>query len=326
MHGPGSTAKTGAKKDPLKTPPSHGFRDFAAIESGAKSRRFPVRGFGSVNERGADDCGQDTGRLQAVCRKSAASLLRRSPNLSAPQAKSQKPRPAQPHGPGFCCLAGHFRGLSRNRPKAWFLPLNPAQSPSADACMAPAPLQKQEQKKTPEKRLHRTVSGALLPSKQERNRAVSGARVRQCERARRERLRTGHGPLASGLPKKRRQPAAAKPAPIRAESQKPKAKSPARSTARPGFCCLAGRFQGLSRKRPKAWFLFLQTAQSPPAGACMAPVPLQKQEQKKTPEKRLYRTVSGALLLSKQEQKQGGFRGIGCRRFADGWPGGWVLR
>ena len=91
--------------------------------------------------------------------------------------------------------------------------------------MAPVPLQKQEQKKTHEKRLYRTVSGALLLSKQERNRAVSGVRVRQRERARRGRLRTGHGLLASGLPEKRRQPAAAKPEPIRAESQKPKAKS-----------------------------------------------------------------------------------------------------
>ena len=44
MHCSGSTAKTGAKKDPLKTPPSHGFRGFAAIKAGAKSGRFPDAG------------------------------------------------------------------------------------------------------------------------------------------------------------------------------------------------------------------------------------------------------------------------------------------
>jgi len=31
-------SKEGAKKDPLKSPPSHGFRDFDAMNSGAKKR------------------------------------------------------------------------------------------------------------------------------------------------------------------------------------------------------------------------------------------------------------------------------------------------
>ena len=122
-----------------------------------------MRGFGSVNGRSADGCGQNTGRLQAVCRKSAASLLRRSPRPSAPKAKSQKPkaesrkpkaesrkpRPAQPRRPGFCGLAGRFRGLPRNRPKAWFLLPQTRPKPASGRVHGPGSTAKTGAKKPP---------------------------------------------------------------------------------------------------------------------------------------------------------------------------------
>ena len=218
---------------------------------------------------------------------------------------------------------------ANQKPKA-----RPAQTPPADACMAPVPLQKQEQKKTPEKRLHRTVSGALLLSRQERNRTVSGAWVQQLN----GRGADGCGQKTGRLQVVCRKTAAARPASIRAESRKPKAESrkpkaeiqkprPAQPHG-PGFRGLTVAFPGPFPQQAQGLVSApLKPAQTPPAGACMAPAPLQKQEQKKTPRKRLHRTVSGALLLSNQERNQGGFRGgIGFRRFADGWPGGWVLR
>ena len=108
--------------------------------------------------------------------------------------------------------------------------------------MAPVPLQKQEQKKPPKNASIARFQGFCCYRIRSEIRAVFGAWVRQRERARRGRLRTGHGPFASGLPKKRRQPAAARPAPIRVASRKPKA--PARPATRAGLLQLGRAFPG----------------------------------------------------------------------------------
>ena len=167
MHCSSFTTKTGAKKTPEKR--LHRTVSGALLLSNQERNQGGFRGAGSAIERSAARTAADGTR--AACKRFARKLLRRSPRPSAPQAasqkpkaKSQKPRPAQPHGPSFRGLAGRFQGLSRNRPKAWFLPPQTRPKPASGRMHCSSFTTKTGAKKTPEKRLHRTVSGALLLS------------------------------------------------------------------------------------------------------------------------------------------------------------------
>ena len=200
-----------------------------------------------------------------VCRKTAAA------RPSSIRAASRKPRPAHNHTDrAFAAWPGVSRAFLATGPGLGFCSCNPLKPRQRTRAWPRFRCKNRSEKRPPENASIARFQGLCRYRIRSEIKAVFGAWVRQCERARRGRLRTENRQLASGLPEKRRQPAAAKPAPIRAANQKPKA-------------------------RP---------AQTPPADACMAPVPLQKQEQKKTPEKRLHRTVSGALLLSRQERNR----------------------
>ena len=179
--------------------------------------------------------------------------------------------------PPACC--GEARTHSRRKPKA---ESTARSNPASGRVHGPGSTAKTGAKKRPpENASIARFQGLCCYRIRSEIKAVSGARVRQCERARRGRLRTGHGPLASGLPEKRRQPAAARPEPICAASQKPR---PAQPHGR-AFAAWPGVFRAFPATGPRLGFCPLKPAQSPPAGACMAPVPLQKQEQKKAPRK-----------------------------------------
>ena len=192
-----------------------------------------------------------------VCRKTAAA------RPSSIRAASRKPRPAHNHTDrAFAAWPGVSRAFLATGPGLGFCSCNPLKPRQRTRAWPRFRCKNRSEKRPPENASIARFQGLCRYRIRSEIKAVFGAWVRQCERARRGRLRTENRQLASGLPEKRRQPAAAKPAPIRAANQKPKA-------------------------RP---------AQTPPADACMAPVPLQKQEQKKTPEKRLHRTVSGAWV------------------------------
>ena len=146
MHGPGSAAKTGAKKAPPKNASIARFQGFCCYRIRSEIRAVSGAWVRQLNGRGADGCGQKTGRLQVVCRKTAAAkpapiratshepratshepratshepqatshkpqATSHKPQATSqkPQAKSQKPRPAQPHGPGFRGLTVAFPG------------------------------------------------------------------------------------------------------------------------------------------------------------------------------------------------------------------------
>ena len=327
MHGPGSTAKTGAKKDPLKTPPSHGFRGFAAIESGAKSRRFSGCGCGSVNGRGTDDCGRDTGCLQAVCRKSAASLLRRSLRPSALKAKSRKPRPAQPHGPGFCGLAGRFRGLSRNRPKAWFLFLQPAQTPPADACMARLHCKNRSKKRPPKNASIARVQGlCCYQRRSEIGRfpvcgfgSVNGRGADDCGRDT-GRLQAVCRKSAASLLRRSSNLSA-----LKAKSQKPKAR-PAQPHGR-AFAAWPGVFRAFPATGPRLGFCTCKPPKACQRTRAWPRLHCKNRSKKRPPENASIARFQGLYCYRIRSEIKAVFGGgIGFRRFADGWPGGWGLR
>ena len=123
-----ATAKTGAKKDPLKTPLSHGLTGFVAIKAGAKSRRF------SEHERdAAQTVADETGSLQAACRNKRRQPAAMRPVPSAPVASRKPKGPGLPNyaGRAFAAWPWRFRGFPRHRPKAWFLPRKTRPKPAS---------------------------------------------------------------------------------------------------------------------------------------------------------------------------------------------------
>ena len=309
--------KNRSKKSPPKNASIARFQGFCCYRIRSEIRAVSGAWVRQLNGRGADGCGQKTGRLQVVCRKTAAA------RPSSIRAASRKPRPAHNHTDrAFAAWPGVSRAFPATGPGLGFCSCNPLKPRQRTRAWPRFHYKNRSKKRPPENASIARFQRLCCYQSRSEIKAVFGAWVQQCERAHRGRLRTGHGPLASGLLKKRRQPAAARPASIRAasrkpqaasrkpkaKSQKPKAKSqkpkaeshkpkaesrkpkaeiqkprPAQPHG-PGFRGLTGAFPGPFPQQAQGLVSApLKPAQIPPAGACMAPAPLRKQERKKPP-------------------------------------------